>query len=277
MSTVPLRTLNDGTTLPAIGFGTYPMRGPDAVRGIASALDLGYRLLDTAVNYENEREVGAAIAASGLARADVQVTTKVPGRHHREAVASVEGSLERLRLDHLDLVLIHWPNPQVGHYLEAYEGLLAAREQGLVTSVGVSNFTEEHLRHVITATGVTPVVNQIEMHPLFPQAEMRQVHRELGIQTQSWSPLGKRQAQYQAPAVVAAAHRLDVSPAQVILRWQVQCDSIPLPKSADPDRQRSNLDIFGFELSSDEVEAISALGRPDGRLFDGDPRTHEEM
>lgn len=271
--------LNDGTTLPRIGFGTYPLRGEAGITAMTTALEAGYRLLDSAVNYRNEFEVGEALRRSGLPRDEVQITTKVAGRDHgaSRAVKSIEASLETMGLDRLDLVLIHWPNPSQGRYVRTWEGLVQAREQGLVTSIGVSNFTEEYLREIISATGVTPAVNQIELHPRFPQARMRAVHAELGIQTESWSPLGKADAAYDEPAVADAASAHDVTPAQVILRWQLQIGSLPLPKSANPDRQKANLDVFGFELSGAEVEAITALGREDGRLFGGDPRTHEEM
>ena len=276
---VPAYTLNDGSTLPAIGFGTYPLKGAEGVEAIGHALEAGYRLLDTAVNYENEAEVGEALRRSGLAREDVQVATKLPGRDHGydDAVASVHGSLERLGLDHVDLHLIHWPNPSVGKYVEAWRALVDLREQGLVRSIGVSNFTPQHLQDVIDATGVTPAVNQVELHPRFPQAEMRAVHERLGIRTEAWSPMGKRRAPLDEPAVTSAAERLGVTPGQVILRWHVQLGSVPIPKSSDPERQRQNLDVFGFELTDDEVATISGLAETDGRLFGGDPETHEEM
>lgn len=277
--TLPHRLLNDGRTIPAVGFGTYPLKGDDGITAIASAIENGYRLLDTAVNYENEREVGEAIRRSGVPRDELFVTSKLPGRHHGydDAVASVRASLERLGLDHLDLHLIHWPNPSVDRYAEAWRALIDLREEGLVRSIGVSNFTEAHLERVISETGVTPAVNQLEMHPYFPQVGMRAVHQRLGIQTESWSPLGKRQAPFTEPPVVAAAERCGVTPGQVILRWQLQLGSVPIPKSATPGRQRANLDLDGFELTEAEVHEITALGRPDGRLFDGDPDTHEEM
>jgi 2,5-diketo-D-gluconate reductase A len=279
MATVPTRTLNDGTTLPATGFGTYPLSGEDGIRAMVSALEAGYRLLDTAVNYGNESEVGEAIRRSGVPREELVVQTKVPGRDHAydRAIASVEGSLERLGLEQVDVALIHWPNPSVGLYGDAYRALVECRERGLVRSVGVSNFTEQHLSEVIEATGVTPVLNQVELHPLFPQEPLRAVHERLGIVTEAWSPLGKRSAPFGADPVAAAAEAHGVTPAQVILRWQVQLGVVPLPKSSDSQRQRSNLDVFGFELTDDELAAITALGRPDGRLFGGDPETHEEM
>ncbi|HEX6248793.1 MAG TPA: aldo/keto reductase [Nocardioidaceae bacterium] len=276
---VPTYTLNDGHVIPAIGFGTYPLRGTDGVAAVTSAIEVGYRLIDTAVNYENEREVGEAIRRSGVPRDELFVTSKIPGRHHGydEAVASTHESLERLGLDHLDLHLIHWPNPGVGKYVEAWRALVDLQKQGLVRSIGVSNFTEAHLARIIDATGVTPAVNQIELHPYFPQPQMRRVHEELGIRTESWSPLGKRQAPFEEPPVAGAAEAHGVSPAQVILRWQVQLGCVPIPKSATRERQVANLDVFGFELSPAEVEAISALAREDGRLFGGDPDHHQEM
>ncbi|MDI6908393.1 aldo/keto reductase [Nocardioides sp.] len=275
----PSHTLNDGSTLPAIGFGTYPMKGEEGVDAIRSAIEVGYRLLDTAVNYQNESAVGEAIRRSGVPRELLQVTSKLPGRDHGydDAIASVHGSLERLGLEYLDLHLIHWPNPSRDRYVEAWRALVDLREQGLVRSIGVSNFTARHLERIIEATGVTPAVNQIELHPYFPQAEMRAVDERLGIRTEAWSPLGKRQAPFAEPAVATAAERHGVTPGQVILRWHLQLGNIPIPKSATPERQRQNLDVLGFELSEEEVAAITALGRPDGRLFGGDPDTHEEM
>lgn len=276
---LPTHRLSDGTLLPAIGFGTYPLKGAECVTAVLGALEAGYRLLDTAVNYRNEDEVGEAIRTSGIPREEILVTTKIPGRHHAydDAVASVRGSLERMGLDHVDLHLIHWPNPGVGKYAEAWRALVDLREEGLVRSVGVSNFTEAHLERIIGESGVTPVVNQIELHPYFPQAAMRAVNERLGIRTESWSPLGKRQAPFTEPPVAEAAERHGVTPGQVILRWQVQLGAVPIPKSATPRRQRENLDVFGFELTGEEMEAITALGRADGRLFGGDPDTHEEM
>ena len=277
--TIPALTLNDGRSIPALGFGTYPLRGDAGRDAMVSALEVGYRLLDTAVNYRNEREVGEALRASGLPRGDVFVTSKLPGRHHGydAAIRSTEASLESLGLDYLDLHLIHWPNPRVGQYGEAWRALVHLQQQGLVRSIGVSNFTPSHLQRVVDETGVTPAVNQVELHPYFPQTEQREVHDRLVIRTESWSPLGKHMAPFEEGAVTGPAAAYGVSPAQVILRWQVQLGCIPIPKAASPQRQRENLDVFGFALTDEEVAAITALGRPDGRLFGGDPETHEEQ
>lgn len=276
MAEIPTRVLGDGTSVPVLGFGTYPLRGDDGVRAIASALEVGYRLIDTAVNYRNEREVSEAIRASGVDRGDVFVQTKVPGRDHRGARDCIETSLQVMGLEYLDSVLIHWPNPSQGAYVQAWQGLVEAQEAGLVRSIGVSNFHPHHLDAIIEATGVTPASNQIEMHPSFPQAEQRADDEARGIVTQAWSPIGRGEI-FEAAPVVASARAHDVTPAQVVLRWHLHLGSLPLPKSADARRQQANLQVLGFDLSEAEVEAISALGRSDGRLFDADPDTHEEM
>ena len=279
MATTPMYDLNDGTTIPAIGFGTYPLRGDDGTEAIRTAIEAGYRLVDTAVNYENEKEVGEAIRRSGVPRDELVVASKIPGRHHAydDAIASVRESLDRLGLERTDLHLIHWPNPSQGKYVEAWRALVQLQKDGLVRSIGVSNFTEEHLERIIDDTGVTPAVNQVELHPRFPQERLRAVHERLGIRTEAWSPMGKRRAPLEEAAVRTAADAHGVSPGQVILRWHVQLGSLPIPKSADPARQAQNLDVFGFELTDDEMAAVSGLAEDDGRLFGGDPDTHEEM
>ena len=278
MPDIPLLSGQDGARIPAIGLGTYDLRGADGAAAVGTAIDAGFRLLDTAFNYDNEGAVGEGIRRAGVPRDELFVASKLPGRYQGAfTLDTVQESLWRLGLDYLDLYLIHWPNPSVGDYVETWQRLVDAREQGLVRSIGVSNFTGAHLAAVIEATGVTPAVNQIEMHPSFPQVEQRAINAQLGILTEAWSPLGKGSAPYEEPPVVAASRAHGVTPAQVILRWHVQLGSVPIPKSGTPSRQAENLDVFDFELSDDEVVAITALGRPDGRLFGGDPDTHEEQ
>lgn len=279
MTHVPTHMLNDGHPLPAIGLGTYRLRGQDGVRAVVSGIESGYRLLDTAVSYENEAEVGEGIRASSTDRDEIVVTTKIRGRDHgfEGAVRSVEESLQRLGLDRIDLVLIHWPNPSRDLYVDTWRGLVDLRERGLVRSIGVSNFTPEHLQRVIDETGVTPAVNQVELHPRFAQADLRAVHERLGIRTESWSPLGSRKPPFEEAAIADAAQAHGVSPAQVVLRWHVQLGAVPIPKSQTAERQASNLDVFGFELDDAQMTAIGGLDDPSGRLWGGDPETHEEM
>jgi diketogulonate reductase-like aldo/keto reductase len=281
MPTIPTVTLNDGTAFPELGLGTYELRGDDGTNAIVAAVASGYRLLDSAVNYENEPEVGAAVrrasAELGVARDELIVTTKIPGRDHGydATMASAEASLAALGLERIDLYLIHWPNPSVGKYLETWQAMIALREGGLVGSIGVSNFTEAMLTRLIDATGVTPAVNQVELHPYFAQDALRGFHRDHGIRTESWSPLARRTELLEEQVVIDTARAHGVSPTQAVLRWHVQLGSTPIPKSADPARQVENADVFGFTLTDAEVQAISGLER--GRLWDAHPDTHEEM
>jgi diketogulonate reductase-like aldo/keto reductase len=277
--TAPTLTMADGAQLPAVGFGTYPLKGPAATNAVLTALGAGYRLVDTAVNYRNETEVGEALARSTVAREQVVVTTKLPGRDHgyEQTLASFEGSRTRLGVATIDLYLIHWPNPSVDRYVDSWRAMVELRDRGLVRSIGVSNFTEAHLTRLGEEVGVLPAVNQVELHPRFPQERLRKFHAAQGILTESWSPLGRAGDVLAEPAVAAPARALGVTPAQVVLRWQVQLGSVPIPKSADLVRQAQNLDIFGFELTEEQVAAITALGRSDGRLFGADPDHHEEQ
>lgn len=277
MTTIPTVTLSDASTLPELGLGTYNLRGEDGVDAMVAAITAGYRLLDSAVNYENEQEVGQAVRRSGVPREDLIVTTKVPGRDHgfEQTQRSARESLGRLGLDRIDLYLIHWPNPSVDAYVDTWRAMIELREQGVVRSIGVSNFTPAMLDRLTAQTGVTPVVNQVELHPYFPQAALRAYHAEHGIRTESWSPLARRSELLSEPVVTEIAAQLGVSPTQVVLRWHVQLGSTPIPKSAHAGRQRENADVFGFALTDDQVASISALER--GRLWGGDPDTHEEM
>lgn len=279
-------TKKSALSLPEIGLGTYKMQGQAGADSVAAGIRAGYRLIDTAYNYENEGAVGAGIrAATGtdasaavISRDDVIVTSKLPGRYqrHDEAVASVEESLFRLGLDRIDLHLIHWPNPRQGHYVEAFETLLELREHGLIRHVGVCNFLPEHLEAVHAATGEYPVVNQIELHPHFPQAEAVAVHRELGIVTQAWSPL-LRGAVLEEPVIADIADAHSATAGQVVLAWHRGRGVLAIPKASSADRQRENLDSLDISLSDEEIEAITALGRPDGRRKNQDPAVYEEF
>ncbi|MDF0514154.1 aldo/keto reductase [Agromyces sp. H3Y2-19a] len=273
----PAYSLRDGNTIPAIGLGTYGLNDQLGIDAIVSAIADGYRLIDTAYNYGNEDAVGEAIQRTAVDRSDLVITTKLPGRHHGydETIASFEESRKRLGLEWVDLYLIHWPLPRIDKYVESWRAMISLREKGLVRSIGVSNFTPEMLSRLIDETGVTPVVNQVELHPYFPQAELRAFHDEHEIRTESWSPLARRTDLLREPVIVDIAAAHGVEPAQVVLRWHVELETVPIPKSSDPERRRANLDIFGFSLSADQVDAMSALER--GRIWGADPATHEEF
>jgi diketogulonate reductase-like aldo/keto reductase len=275
--TAPVYALRDGNSIPALGLGTYGLDDKAGVAAIVDAIDEGYRLIDTAYNYGNEGVVAEAVRRSPVDRSDLMITTKLPGRHHGfdETLASFEQSRSRLDLDWVDLYLIHWPNPRIDKYVDSWRAMIKLLERGVVRSIGVSNFTEPMLQRLIDETGVVPVVNQVELHPYFPQAPLRAFHAELGIRTESWSPLAKRSELLAEPVVTGLAAGLGVTPAQLVLRWHVELGTVPIPKSADAARRRENLHVFGFSLAPEHVEAISSLER--GRLWGGDPDTHEEM
>ena len=279
MSTLPYRKLNDGHSIPAIGFGTYPMTGDDATDAVRSALDIGYRLIDTAVNYGNEDAVGRAIASTDVPRKEIVLTTKLPGRDHGydATLRSFDASCAALGVEQIDLYLIHWPNPGVGRYADSWKAMVQLQKEHRVRSIGVSNFTREFIQRLGAETGVLPAVNQVELHPYFPQEGLLAFHAEHGIVTEAWSPLGKRAAPYTEPVVgeIAAAHGITAS--QAVLLWHVQRGVVPIPKSGNVDRQRSNFDLPKVTLTAAELAAITALGRAHGRLFGGDPNTHEEM
>lgn len=276
MTVAPVYTLSDGCALPAAGFGTYPLDDAEAEIAVRNALELGYRLIDTAASYGNETAVGRGIATSEVPREDVFVTSKLRGRDqgYDKTLAAFRQALDRLGLDYLDAFLIHWPLPRVDAYTDSWRAMIRLREEGLVRSIGVSNFTTGHLERLREETGVVPAVNQIEVHPYFPQREQREAHAAMGIRTESWRPLGKGTELLDEPVVAELAQRHGVTAAQVVLRWHVELGNVPLPKSASPERRGNNLDIFGFTLEPAEVAALSALER--GRLG-GDPTTHEEF
>ena len=273
----PAYALRDGNSIPAIGLGTYGLNDQVGIEAIVSGIADGYRLIDTAYNYGNEDVVGEAIRRTDVDRSDLVITTKLPGRHHGfdETLASFEQSRRRLDLDWVDLYLIHWPLPRVDKYVDSWRAMISLREKGLVRSIGVSNFTPAMLTRLIDETSVVPVINQIELHPYFPQAELRAFHDEHDIRTESWSPLGKGTQLLGEPTITSIAAEHGVTPAQTVLRWHVELEAVPIPKSSDAARRRENLDVFGFSLTTEEVDAISALAR--GRIRGADPETNEEF
>ena len=275
--TIPSRTLNDGHSIPAIGFGSYRLRGEEGTTAVTQALDAGYRLIDTASAYENEQEVGEGIRASGLPREQLFITTKLAGRHHGydKTLEGFDQSRTALGLDFIDLYLIHWPLPRLDLFVESWHALVHLRDEGLVRSIGVSNFTEAHLTRLMDETGIVPAVNQVEMHPRFGQQALRAFHAAHGILTQAWSPLSAGHGVLDDPVIGRISHAHDVSPAQAVLRWHIQLGSVPIPKSGSGSRLRQNLDVFGFELTAAELDEISGLEA--GRLWGGDPDTHEEF
>ena len=270
---------HDGLVLPPIGFGTYRLNGIAGAAAVRSGIEAGYRLIDSAFNYENEGAVGRGVRDAAVDRDELIVTSKLPGRHHATdaALRAIQESVFRTGLDRIDLYLIHWPNPISGDFVAAWRALIEARERGLVRHIGVSNFLPEHLERLEAETGVRPSVNQIELHPFFPQEEQLAYHRERGIITEAWSPVGRGPIMAAEPVVqrIAAAH--GISPVQAILAWHVARGAVPIPKSADPGRQAENLRAADVRLSAEEVSEITALGRPDGRLKDQDPAVYEEF
>jgi 2,5-diketo-D-gluconate reductase A len=273
----PTRTMTDGRTIPALGLGTWPLDNDEAFATVGEAFRIGYRLVDTAANYGNEAGVGRAVAESGIPREELFVTTKLPGRQHGhgEAMAGLDESLARLRLDYVDLFLIHWPLPTMGKYVETWRALVELQAQGKARSIGVSNFTPAHIEEIVEATGVQPVLNQVELHPEFAQAELRAWHDEHSIVTEAYSPLGPDTDVLRHPALGEIGRTHGRTPGQVILRWHVQIGDIPIPKSRDPERLRQNIDVFDFELSADEMAAIAAIDG--GNRTGGDPETNLEL
>jgi diketogulonate reductase-like aldo/keto reductase len=269
-TTIPTLELNDGNRIPQLGFGVFEV-DPEATKDAAlHALKTGYRLIDTAAAYGNEAEVAEAIAASDLERNQVFVTTKVWNDDHGRdrTLRAFEDSLDRLGFDWVDLYLIHWPAPSQGKYVETWQALCELREQGRARSIGVSNFLVEHLERIIDATGVAPAVNQIELHPRLQQSELRGFHREHAIVTESWSPLG-RGALLDDPVIEETAAATGRTPAQVLLRWNVQLGCLVIPRSVRPQRIEENARIFDFELDREQMATIERLDR--GERIGPDP------
>jgi 2,5-diketo-D-gluconate reductase A len=271
---VPVRTLNSGYQIPLLGLGTYPMDGAAGAAAMAGAIAAGYRLLDTAAKYGNEWAVGEAIKRSGVDRRELFVTSKLRGADHGRARtrAAVAASLDRLRLDYLDLYLIHWPLPRLGRYVESYQAMLDLAAEGLIRSVGVSNFKPAHIAALIEATGVTPAVDQIELSPALPRRATVGYLTQAGVLPQAWSPLGGQHRVTRSATVTGIAAARGVSPAQVVLRWAVQQGIAVIPKSSDPQRQRANLDIFRFSLSEAELAALATLDLGEDAAVDSDLR-----
>lgn len=277
-------SLNDGSTVPAIGLGTYDIRGFSGADAMASAIKSGYRYLDTAYNYENEGAVGEAIRRSGVDRREILVASKLPGRYHsREAaLTAIEEGLMRAGLDYFDFYLIHWPLPMQDKYVEAWQALIEARDRGLVKHLGVSNFLPEHIERIEAETGVTPTLNQIELHPYFQQTEQVAYHAERGILTQAWSPLGGRDRAkfdpqiFEHPTLIEIAAELGASVEQVMIAWHLRRGVMPLPKSANPDRLAANLEAQSLTITDAQMSRIAELDRSDGRVRGQDPATHEE-
>lgn len=274
VSTVELR---HGAKMPRVGLGTWPMSDREAETVIAQAIGLGYRLIDTAENYGNEAGVGRGIRASGVSRQDMFVTTKFNRRWHGASLVAeaVSRSCDRLGVDYLDLMLIHWPNPAQDRYVEAWEGLAAMLKEGRVKAIGTSNFKPSHLDRVIAETGVVPDVNQIELNPLVTREAVRSYHEKHGIVTESWAPLGGGGNSVLREQVVRdIAARIGKTPGQVVLRWHLDLGAVPIPKSSNRDRLANNLDVFGFELEPADIEAISALDRGEAMAADSDAFGH---
>ncbi|RSZ63140.1 aldo/keto reductase [Corynebacterium hylobatis] len=257
---IPTITLNDNTSIPQLGFGVFQIPPEDTERVVSTALEAGYRHFDTAAIYGNEEGVGKALAASGIPRDELYITTKLWNDRHGDAETACSESLERLGLDRLDLYLIHWPCPAQNRYVEAWQQLVELRDKGLTPSIGVANFLPEHIDRLEMTSRVTPVLNQIELHPAFQPWKDIDAARVHGIKVEAWAPLGQgRNDVLEQPEVVDTAETHGVTPAQVVIRWHLQNGVILIPRSSRRERIRENIDVFGFELSEDEMSAITAL------------------
>ena len=263
--TVPSLKLNDQRSIPQLGLGTWPLDDAQVADVVQTAAALGYRHIDTAAKYGNERGVGAGIAASGIPRSELFVATKLDGEYQGSdrAIGGLEGSLDRLGLEYVDLLLIHWPLPQRDEFVSTWRTFIELRERGLARSIGVSNFTPRHLERLIAETGVTPAVNQVQLSPVITRSAWVAEHERLGIVTESWSPLGGEGAEVlAAPAVTSIAADRGRTPGQIVLRWHVQQGLVAIPKSANAERLAQNLDVFDFELTDAELAALATLADP---------------
>ena len=273
MTQVPTIRLNNGVDIPQFGFGVFQVPPDETAETVRAAFDAGYRHIDTAQMYGNEEGVGRALAESGLPRDEVFLTTKLTndGHGHDAAVRRLDESLQKLGTDHVDLYLIHWPRPGDDRYVDTWRGFEKALAEGRTRSIGVSNFTVEHLQRLAKETGTVPAVNQVELHPRFGQADLRGYHAEHGIATEAWSPIGQGKGLLDDPVLTGLAQKYDRSPAQVVLRWHVQLGNIVFPKSMHAERMRENINVFDFELAGDDMQEISALDRGAGGRMGPDP------
>jgi 2,5-diketo-D-gluconate reductase A len=269
---VPNVTLRPEVEIPQLGYGVFQVPSKETEEVVARALQVGYRHIDTAAAYKNEGPVGLAIHASGIPREEIFVTTKCFNDDHGKdkAKKAFKASLERLELEHIDLYLIHWPVPAHDLYVETWQAFVELQAEGLVRAIGVSNFQPEHLERIVAETGVVPAINQVELHPYFQQVGLRREHDELGIVTEAWSPLGQG-LELEDSEIVAIAQAHGKTPAQAIIRWHLQLGNVVIPKSVTPERIQENFDVFDFELSADEMEAIRELDA--GRRIGPDPDT----
>ncbi|MDQ0790339.1 aldo/keto reductase [Streptomyces sp. B3I8] len=260
-SKVPPIILNNGVEMPQLGFGVWQVADDEAERAVGTALEAGYRSIDTAAIYGNEEGTGKAIASSGLPRAELFVTTKLwnADQGYDSTLRAFDTSLKKLGLEYVDLYLIHWPMPERGTFVDTYKAFEKLYEEGRAKAIGVSNFLPEHLTTLLEATSVVPAVNQIELHPQLQQRAAREVHAEHGIVTEAWSPLGSGKGLLDVPAIVAIARKHERTPAQVVLRWHLQLGNIVIPKSVTPSRIKENIEVFDFSLDDEDLGAISAL------------------
>jgi 2,5-diketo-D-gluconate reductase A len=271
MSTVPSLVMNNGLQIPQLGFGVFLVPPEETQQAVTEAIKAGYRLIDTAQGYRNEEGVGAAIAESDVPLDELFITTKLTNSEqgYDTTLAAFDGSMEKLGIDVLDLFLIHWPLPMFDRYVETWRAFEKLLSDGRLRSIGVSNFEIPHLQRLMAETDVTPAINQVELHPQFPQEELREFHQEHGILTQSWGPLGQGKGLLEDPTIVEVARRKERTPAQVVLRWHVQLGCVVIPKSVNPDRVRENIDIFDFELDDTDMADISKVRT--GQRLGADP------
>ena len=267
-TSTPQLTLNNGVRVPQLGFGVWQVGDDEVVPAVETALQAGYRHIDTAAVYGNEAGVGRALAASGIAREELFVTTKLwnAEQGYDSTLRAFDASLQRLGLDAVDLYLIHWPVPAADAYVDTYKAFERIHAEGRARAIGVSNFEPHHLERLLGETGVVPAVNQVELHPFFQQAELRAADAAHGIVTEAYSPLASGKGVVDDPTIVALARKHGRTPAQVVLRWHLQLGNLVIPKSVTPERIRENFDVFDFELPTADVARIAGLDRPDGRV-----------